>query len=67
MKFLLPVVISLLLPLTHANIAMRTVLIEARPLWHTWPQLAALGGFFVVLLAGVMALGHRHARILSQG
>ena len=31
--------ISLALPLTHANVAMRNVLLKQQILWQSWPQL----------------------------
>jgi len=42
--------ISLLLPLTHANAAMRNVLLKNQSLWQSWPQLAGLSVFFAVFL-----------------
>jgi ABC-2 type transport system permease protein len=50
-----------LLPLTHANAAMRAVIVRNEPLWRSWPNLLALAAFFLVLL-GVLAAINRHPR-----
>jgi len=42
--------ISLMLPLTHANIAMRDVLLKNKALWQSWPQLFVLSSFIVINL-----------------
>ena len=42
------------LPLTHANHIMRDVLLKDLPLWQSWPQLAILGGFVIVIMAALL-------------
>ncbi len=51
--------ISKILPLTHANILMRNVLLKNMALWQSWPQLLILFVFFVVFL-GLLMLAARH-------
>jgi ABC-2 type transport system permease protein len=41
--------VSYAMPLTHANIAVRNVLIKDETLWANWPHVATLLAFFVVL------------------
>lgn len=48
-----------LLPLTHANIATRNVLLKNQPLWESWPNLAALAAMFLVLMGVLAWVGHR--------
>jgi ABC-2 type transport system permease protein len=51
--------ISWLLPLTHVNIAMRNVMLKNLTLYQSWPQLLALGGFFLAGLLLLMAAVRR--------
>ncbi len=44
------------LPLTHANTAMRNILLKGQPLWQSWPQLLTLAGFSIVILLGLMRI-----------
>jgi len=47
--------ISYGLPLTHANIISRKVMLQNQSLWENWPQLLSLGGFFLFFML-VMSL-----------
>lgn len=49
------------LPLTHANSAMRGLLIENKAIWEVWPQLTTLAGFVVVIMLILNAVGRQHA------
>ena len=50
------------LPLTHANIATRNVLLKQQPLWQSWPNLLVMAGMFLGLLALFTVVGHRRTR-----
>jgi ABC-2 type transport system permease protein len=52
--------ISQALPLTHANIAMRNVLLKNLSIGQSWPQLLVLGGFFVLFLVLLMVAAVRY-------
>lgn len=54
--------ISNILPLTHANIAMRNVLLKNQLLWESWPQLLALSAFFVVFLLLLLLAAYKQQR-----
>lgn len=45
------------LPLTHANAAMRAVMLKGLPLWQSWPQLLTLLGFAVIILLALLKVG----------
>ena len=51
--------ISLALPLTHANVAMRNVLLKQQNLWDSWPQLLTLSGFFLGILLFLVLVSSR--------
>lgn len=53
------------LPITHANITTRNLLLKQQSLWDSWPNLLALVGFLVVLLLLLMAAGSRHIRKIA--
>ena len=55
-------VISLLLPLTHANIAMRRVLLQNQSVWAAWPQLGVLILMDTALACGLMLAARRSSR-----
>lgn len=46
------------LPLTHANTAMRNVLLKDLSLWQSWPQLLTLLGFAVIILLALLRVAH---------
>jgi ABC-2 type transport system permease protein len=48
------------LPLTHANILTRDLLLKNLPLWENWPHLLALAGFFLLAL-GLLGWAGRRA------
>ena len=48
------------LPLTHANILTRDLLLKNRPLWENWPHVLALVGFFLLAL-GLLGWAGRRA------
>lgn len=50
---------AMLLPLTHADIATRDVMIKHLPLWETWPHLLALVAMFLVAMAALTWVGRR--------
>ena len=52
---------AMTLPLTHANIATRNVLLKGEPLWRAWPHLLALAAMFLVLLAALRWVGRQGA------
>ena len=52
--------ISLALPLTHANAAMRNVLLKQQNIWDSWPQLLTLSGFFFCILLLLVLVSRRH-------
>ncbi|MDH5753294.1 MAG: ABC transporter permease [Deltaproteobacteria bacterium] len=47
------------LPLTHANMATRGVLLRGDPLWMYWPNLAALAAMFIFCLGALALVGKR--------
>ncbi len=49
------------LPLTHANTAMRNVLLKGLPLWQSWPQLLTLLGFALLILFALMTVARRRS------
>ncbi len=51
---------AVLLPLTHANILTRDLLLKQQPLWMGWPHLLALAVFFLLAL-GLLAWAGRRA------
>ncbi|MDH4224863.1 MAG: ABC transporter permease [Deltaproteobacteria bacterium] len=51
--------IAYFLPLTHANWAMRDVLLKNHSFWATWPHLLMLVGFFMAAWLGLMAVGRK--------
>lgn len=51
-----------ILPLTHANIAARNVVLKGLPLWQSWPNLLAIVGLFLVVLVLFSVVGGRRAR-----
>lgn len=51
--------ISMFLPLTHANVAMRNVLLKNQHIWQSWPQLTALSGFFFAFLVFLLLAARR--------
>jgi ABC-2 type transport system permease protein len=56
---------AVLLPLTHANIATRNVILKHQPLWQTWPQLLALAAMILAALALLAWVGRRHRDMLG--
>ncbi len=50
-------VISYALPLTHANVAVRNVMVENQALWQSWPELAILGLCFLGIYALLVLVG----------
>ncbi|MDH4121095.1 MAG: ABC transporter permease [Deltaproteobacteria bacterium] len=54
--------ISWVLPMTHANQAMRGMILRDMRLWEAWPQILILTGFFLVTLFILMYAGRLHAR-----
>ncbi len=54
-------VLSYPLPLTHANLAMRELLLKDFSLWQIWPQLLILLGFVVVIYLALMRMGQKKA------
>lgn len=54
--------ISVFLPLTHANKAMRNVLLKNQPLWESWPEMLYLSSFFLVFLLLLVLAAFRHKR-----
>lgn len=51
--------ISKFLPLTHANVAMRNVLLKSQSVWQSWPQLIILSGFFFAFLLFLLLAAKR--------
>lgn len=47
------------LPLTHANAAMRDLLLKNQPLWQSWPELMTLLGFIAITLLALIAISRR--------
>ncbi len=47
------------LPLTHANAAMRDLLLKELPLWQSWPELLILVGFIAVTLLALIVVSRR--------
>jgi len=56
---------AMLLPLTHANIATRDVMLKHQHLWQTWPNLLALLAMFVAALLLLAWVGRRHRDMLG--
>jgi len=54
-------VLSYPLPLTHANAAMRGLLIENQTILQIWPQLFTLSGFVVVIMFILSLVGRKHS------
>ena len=52
---------AMLLPLTHANIATRNLLLKHQALWQSWPNLLALAAMFAVALGALTWVGRRRA------
>jgi ABC-2 type transport system permease protein len=51
------------LPLTHANIAVREMLVRGGDLTNVGQQLAVLGGFLVICMALIESVGRRQQAI----
>jgi ABC-2 type transport system permease protein len=51
--------ISWVLPLTHANVVMRDVLLKGQPLWQSWQPLLTLTGFGLFVLAALALITRR--------
>lgn len=51
--------IAYLMPLTHANIATRNVLLKEQALWQSWPNLLVLVGMGVLVMALLSIVGRR--------
>ncbi len=47
------------LPLTHANAAMRDLLLKHLSLWQSWPELLTLLGFIVLILLALIVTSRR--------
>jgi len=58
--------LSFILPLTHANKAMRNVLLKNQSVWQSWPQLVVLGGFFLAFLL-LLQISARRFRTTGSG
>jgi ABC-2 type transport system permease protein len=56
---------AMLLPLTHANIATRNVVLKHEPLWQSWPNLLAILAMFVAALAVLTFVGRRRTGSLG--
>jgi ABC-2 type transport system permease protein len=54
-------VLSYPLPLTHANSAMRGLLLENASVWQIWPQLIILGGFVVTIMTILGLIGQKRS------
>ncbi|MBU3917618.1 ABC transporter permease [bacterium] len=54
--------ISKALPLTHANTAMRNVLLKNQPLWQSWQQLLILSVFFLIILVLLIIAARKQQR-----
>ena len=50
---------AMMLPLTHANIITRNVLLKQMALWEAWPHLLALLAMSAVILLALVAVGRR--------
>jgi ABC-2 type transport system permease protein len=55
---------AMLLPLTHANIATRNVMLKHEHLWQSWPHLAAMLAMFLVAMALLWLVGRRRTGML---
>jgi len=51
--------IAYVMPLTHANMAVRGVLVRGETLWAHWPNLLALGAMFALALLALAVVGRR--------
>jgi ABC-2 type transport system permease protein len=49
--------LSIPLPLTHANSAMRDILLKNMSLLESWPEIATLVGFILIILLSLLAVG----------
>jgi ABC-2 type transport system permease protein len=56
---------ALLLPLTHADIATRNVMLKGQALWQSWPHLLALVAMLVVGLLLLSWVGRRQRDLLK--
>ena len=56
---------AMLLPLTHANIATRNVMLKQQPLWQSWPHLLAMAAMFLAALALLSLVGRRRTGMLG--
>ena len=56
---------AMLLPLTHANIATRNVMLRNEPLWQSWPHLLALGAMFALALLLLSWVGRRRSGLMG--
>ncbi len=59
-------ILSFPLPLTHANGAMREILLKNASLWQVWPELGTLVGFILLIFAALMFTGSR-ANMVNSG
>lgn len=48
------------LPLTHANAAMRDLLLKNLPLWQSWPELLTLVSFILLILLALIRTSRRN-------
>jgi ABC-type multidrug transport system permease subunit len=53
--------IAYLMPLTHANIATRNVLLKGQSLWESWPYLLVLVGMGLLAMLLLSVVGRRRA------
>ncbi|MDH4246711.1 MAG: ABC transporter permease [Deltaproteobacteria bacterium] len=51
--------VGYIMPLTHANMAVRGVLVRGQPLWMFWPNLLALGAMFTLAMLALAVVGRR--------
>jgi ABC-2 type transport system permease protein len=56
--------LSYVVPITHANIAAREIMLKGLNLWQVWPQLAALVGLAIIVLMALNFTARRAARLL---
>jgi ABC-type multidrug transport system ATPase subunit len=54
--------ISRVLPLTHANILMRNVLLKNLSFWHSWLQVLTLFTFFTIVLVLLLLAARQQQR-----
>lgn len=52
---------AMFLPLTHANIVTRNVMLKGQHLWESWPHLAAMVAMLLAALLLLAWVGHRRA------